>query len=142
MVNEEYLALIELVKEELLRVGLGDIADDTHYEIVQDGSDSARQLPEPQEHLLLLLDAFERHMAAHDAATARVALDRLNAACSDASETIEDVQIRPIGRIGAAEDDLQAVSLLSGPDYGPARKELRELKDAISNAERDEGGAR
>lgn len=67
MNDEDFIELRDLVKAELVRAGLSDIAEDTHYIIERRGDeDSPRRLPQPDKHLLLLLEAFRRHLVASD----------------------------------------------------------------------------
>lgn len=67
MNDEDFIELRDLVKAELVRAGLSDIAEDANYIIERrSDEDSPRRLPQPDKHLLLLLEAFRRHLVAND----------------------------------------------------------------------------
>jgi len=77
MDNDDYRALIDILKGQLRAAGAGEIADDRHY-LFPDPNDGEPRLMEPLKQLTQMLAAFERKLAMEDRQTFERALGRMN----------------------------------------------------------------
>lgn len=81
MNDEDFIELRDLVKTELVRAGLSNIADDSNYIIERrSDEDGSRRLPQPDKHLLLLLQAFRRYLVANDVRLLNLSLQAIKLA--------------------------------------------------------------
>lgn len=135
MTDEDFEALIELVKAKLTEARLVEIADDDAYLVLKAEEGDGWRLPRPRDHLLELLDAFERHLLAIDRSTAHRALKTINASL-DNGLLIDDIRIEPIPRAGTAgSGDVfksEAFSILESPNNEECISALREFRQAIA----------
>jgi len=135
--EEDFLRLIELVKGELFANGLSELSNDRDYLLSPDPSDDLDPLlPPPQQHLIELLEAFERHLVVNTVQTARDSMESINDSIATDFTYIMDVQIVETRRSTDAIEDADGISLLEAPDYSDTLEELRELIGALRNTER------
>jgi hypothetical protein len=131
MNDEDYLHLIEVIKEQLVQANLGHIADDENYlnspvDSFGEGEEDD-QLPEPRKHLHLLLEAFSTHMALNDRRTVLTALTKINGITRNQGPKSACIQtLRRAGRVFDGELP-QEISLLELPDLTELREELRKI---------------
>ena len=77
MEDDDYLALIDLVERRLTDAGADELADPALY-TRRDYETGERSMLPPDQRLVAMLEAFNRHMKARDIATFEVALKRIN----------------------------------------------------------------
>ena len=116
MNDEDYMALIEELQEELRAIGASDIADDRHYMQLQDGV--AVGVAPPQMRLTQMLQAFERFLATRDRATYTQALRNIGKALHGDAPAAADVESLANAR---------ALSLAEAPIFTDPRADLRTL---------------
>ncbi|WP_312218204.1 hypothetical protein [Sphingobium yanoikuyae] len=124
MDDEDYLALIALVETELARSGLSDIANHRHYR-VQNEETGDWKLYAPKDHLVALLEAFERHLAINDRAVVEASLDRINDFLIG-----EDRVKRAVCEI-PGDGGSRFIDLAEAPDLSELRQELRVLLNQL-----------
>lgn len=121
MSEREVLDLLQYVQRGARASELGDFDDAVM-------SDMRREELSPQRMLLAYLEALDTELALRSAATARLAVNRLNEFAYTYEETpVEGVEVR-LGAADARLTDEEAVDLTEDlPDLRRERAELREL---------------
>src|ERR1700761_880305 len=118
MDDEDFLAVVEVLRRQLRAVGAADIAFDGHYIWAPPEGGEAR-LHDPRRHLVLMLQAFGRKLAIEDRATYRLAMDGIWK------------HTRGRGPEGAmvigVDSEPPSASLSSAPELGEVRADLRVL---------------
>lgn len=125
MEDNDYSDLVALVEERLRELGLGFLSDGTNYIVDDRDADEPRLLP-PQERLIEILAAFERHLASQDRSTVALALRSINDALVDGQ--IEDARYSPL--VGSLSID--SYSLMAVPELRGLREELSALRAALN----------
>jgi len=120
MEDDEYRALIVLVADQLAAAGAPDIADERHY-VIDDPDTDERRMLSPRDHLIAMLQAFERFLTIQDRATYNAAFQLFNQWAPDrAPRAVTFVPIE-----GTA--DISPVNLASAPDLAEVRENLLDL---------------
>jgi hypothetical protein len=126
MDDEDYRALIELVAFELRRSGAPDIANERHYVAVDD-EDGQPRLHEPQKRLILMLEAFERHVAVQDRAVVEKSLDTIGRTLQrNARAARAAVPERVVVEL-ASDGYPREIDLADAPDMEVVREDLYRL---------------
>lgn len=137
MNEEDYLALRNLVQQLLLESGLSEIADDENYLLDEDDEDGSI-LPDPQTHLIKLLQAFRRHLAVSDRRLIISSLERIDEATSNKGP--ESVVVEPLSRrrdsSGSSVSDSEVVFLNRVPDHGDL---IGEIDALIAELDKSDG---
>lgn len=123
MEDEDYEDLIEIVKSYMRAYNLSDLADDSNFLDPYLLAEGVSKLPPPQEHLILLLQAFELHLKWTDVDTVKRSLERL-------SETVKQAPENAFMEL-PDRGDSRRVYLTELPALGPLRKELDDLIIAL-----------
>ena len=119
MEDEDYRALIDLVAEELRRSGVPDIAHERHY-IYVDAETGEAKLYEPEKRLILMLQAFERHVAMHDRHVVEQSLGTINRATRGEGPRRAVVVL-------ASDGAAREIDLAEAPDLHLVRQDLLTL---------------
>ena len=94
MEREDYIAIVEHLKEKLSEHGLHDLAKDSHYMKADEGS--IYLLPPPQIYAFALLQAFRRHVNINSLETLDKALYKIREHSS--GPTLETIRIESLDR--------------------------------------------
>lgn len=124
MDTDDYRTLVELLQNQLREVGAGEIADVRLYASRETDTEDLRP-PSPKEHVIAMLEAFDRYLSIRDYNTFSVALARINETLT--ASTLEDAVFVPLSE--AVETP--SISLGEAPDLGSIRKDLRILVDQL-----------
>ena len=122
MDDREYQALVELVERQLRISGVPGIADRRHY-LEFDAESGEPRLLEPRQRLVLLLEAFERHVITQDG-------QLLEHCLAEKNDVVGGDGPRRIVVEVAGDGSAREVDLAEAPDMAPIRERLRGL---ISN---------
>ncbi|SCX34505.1 hypothetical protein [Agrobacterium rosae] len=116
MEDDDYFAIIAELQKQLRDSGAEDIADERHY-AKTDFDTGERKILEPGARLLLMLEAFERHLSLEDRRTGEKAMTVINQTVSDGH--VEGVILETqTGR---------TVDLMGGPDLTSTREAVSRL---------------
>jgi len=126
MDDEDYRALIEVVTFELRRSGAPEISNERHY-VAGDDEDGQPRLHEPQKRLMLMLEAFERHVAIQDRAVVEKSLDTIGRVLQRDSRALRvSVPERVVVEL-ASDGYPREIDLAGAPDMGNVREDLHNL---------------
>ena len=76
--TSEYREVIDALERQFRAAGLETIADPSRFTIDDDAGE--RRLRRPEDRLIAMLEAYERHLAGYDRRAFDIALDEINAA--------------------------------------------------------------
>jgi hypothetical protein len=130
--EDDFRALIEVLAQQLAAIGEGDIADERHYVQSFGDPDTEARLLQPREHLIAMLEAFERFLSVQDRATYTESLADLSQFLADSGPRaafIEQAGITP---------EANPLRLSDAPDLASVRHDVLHLIHAI----REDGGER
>jgi len=120
MEREDYIAIVEYLKEKLAEHGLHDIAKDRHYMKADEGG--IYRLPPPETHAFALLQAFRRHVNINSLETLDKALYKIRAHSS--GPTLETIRIESLDRSEPTDPLFVADKTFYDLAQAPSRKEL------------------
>lgn len=123
MDEDDFRALIEVLTQELDAIGEGDLADERHY--MYASPDGEARLLAPRDHLIAMLEAFERFLAVQDRTTYDLALADLNQFLSDGGPRGAFVQL------AAGTPEANPLDLSQAPELAPLRHDVERLIRAI-----------
>lgn len=122
MDEQEYLELIDFVKQELEDHGFSDVTDDSNFLIQDlDVDTSTLRLMEPKQHLIALLDALDTKLMLLDGSIVKASLKKINKICEDQGP-LSAVVLSP-----NRGDSFSVSSLSELRDMSHIRRELQEL---------------
>ena len=124
MDTADYRELVDLLREQLRTVGAAELGDITLYSS-RDTDTGDLQPVSPREHMLGMLQAFDRYLSIRDHHTFVMALERINEALAEA--TIKDAAFVPAFEIDADS----SLSFGAAPRITPLRRELQVLIDEL-----------
>ena len=127
MDTAEYREIVELLQDQLRRVGAGELADLLHYSYRDPETDELLPRP-PREQAIEILLAFERYLSVRDRNTLSAALERINGSLRESSaeskdNPVEDAVYVPIS--DAIADT--SISLQATPDLQVLRSDIKRL---------------
>ncbi len=117
MEEEDYRALIRIVAAELRASGAPDISHERHYVYIHAETGEAT-LHEPQKRLMLMLEAFERHVAIQDRSIVEESLGTINRVTRGEGPRRAVIVL-------ATDGAAREIDLSEAPDLGVVRQELR-----------------
>ena len=124
MDTADYRELVELLQNLLREAGAGELADTRLY-ASREGDYGEMRLVSPKEHVIAILQAFDRYLSIRDHYTFSAALARINESLPETR--LEDATFAPLS--DAVADS--SISLGAAPDLSTVRKELRTLIDHL-----------
>ena len=138
--TSEYREVIDALERQFHAAGLETIADPSRFTIDDDDADDDRRLRHPEDRLVAMLEAYERHLAGNDRRAFDIALDDINAALVEGE--VGDARFLPVSdadtpsAVGSdspiAPDG--SFSLRDAPDL----RELRDVLDQFINELRED----
>ena len=132
METSDYRELVEVIEAAFHEVGLGALADPLAYTVL--GPDEEHRLTTPENRLIAMLEALDRHIATSDRRIVELALGQINEVLVDGE--LEDAQYVPIPEDSPPTgtppptplDPLGRTKSLRGvPDVRELREEIRRL---------------
>ncbi|ALV29099.1 hypothetical protein [Pannonibacter phragmitetus] len=131
MDDEDYEDLIEIVKDRMRENGLSDLAEDSNFLDPDALAEGRAELPPPQTHLILLLEAFQLHLKWTDRDTVEDNLRFLHESVENGPENAfiefpdradgRPLFLREIPSLGPLRSELQRLIVaLQGEDYEPS----------------------
>lgn len=121
MDEEDFLAIIMALEDQLLAIGAAELIDPRHYSDFEAGS-----VPSGKTRLLRMLSAFDRYLAIEDRRTYEKAMSRIG-------DAVREGHVQ--GAVVVLPDRERTIDLASAPDLN----ELRALLTALISSLHDVG---
>lgn len=132
MTRSEFLELIDKTKEGMARTGLKELADDALYLAPRRGeADQPDRLMDPKEHLIALLQTFDRHLAVEDVNLVHRSLKKINDRLIEPK--LEMVRVGGYRRDGEVVGEAEEFDLRKLPDWSELRARLGRLIEELKN---------
>lgn len=129
MNDDDFEDLISLVARRLFDAGAGDLADPAVYVRLDPKTGEGELLP-PQERLIEMLAAFDRHMKARDIRTYKTAIERIN-------RNLIDGRVNGVAVVPARRERREGpIRLDAAPNLSEPRERLETLISRLRGPDR------